>query len=282
MHVIELCRTKAKKIATDNLSPMSPRGTECALTQACSPEPNATINDATIYDAGMNRMLNKPKAIHPLPAWKRGLDVVGATAGLIVLSPVMVSIAAFIKLSSPGPVFFKHKRYGWQGKPFYVWKFRSMHVDVDPTRHQKHVLNKVQGNSELTKIDNPSELIPLGKWLRCSGIDELPQLINVLRREMSLVGPRPDVIPVDQYEDWQQVRFDVMPGMTGLWQINGKNSTTFSEMNQFDALYVQQRSFGLDLKIISLTVPAILKLVVEDFVSKKFKTKTVNKIESNS
>lgn len=210
------------------------------------------------------------------------MDLGGATVGLIVLSPIMILTAAFVKLTSPGPVFFKHKRFGYKGKPFYVWKFRSMHVDVDPSRHQKHVLKKIHANSELAKIDNPSELIPLGKWLRSSGIDELPQLINVLRGDMSLVGPRPDVIPEDQYEDWQKVRFNVSPGLTGLWQISGKNHTTFNQMNQFDALYVQQRSLWLDLKIILLTVPAIVKLVTEDFVSKRFTTKTVSKIESNS
>jgi lipopolysaccharide/colanic/teichoic acid biosynthesis glycosyltransferase len=226
-------------------------------------------------------MLNKSNAIVFLPAWKRGLDLTGATIGLMVLSPIMVLIAAFIKISSPGPVFFKHRRFGYRGKPFYVWKFRSMHVDVDPSRHQQHVLEKVQGNSELAKLDNPTELIPLGKWLRCSGIDELPQLINVIRGEMSLVGPRPDVIPENQYEDWQKVRFEVLPGMTGLWQISGKNSTTFQEMNQLDVQYVQKRSLWLDLKIILFTVPAILKLVTEDFVSKKFTTTNVTKIESN-
>ena len=240
------------------------------------------LKGAKIFEAATKRMLKESKKVSPLPGWKRGLDLVGASVGLTLLFPVMVLIAAYIKLSSRGPVFFKHQRYGYQGRPFFVWKFRSMHVNVDPAHHQKYVMNKVQGDSELTKIDNPAELIPLGKWLRCSGIDELPQLVNVFLGEMSLVGPRPDVVPADQYEDWQRVRFEVMPGLTGLWQINGKNHTTFNEMNQFDAYYVRHRSLWLDLKIILLTVPAILKLVAEDFVSKRFTTKAVNKIESNS
>jgi lipopolysaccharide/colanic/teichoic acid biosynthesis glycosyltransferase len=127
----------------------------------------------------------------------------------------------------------------------------------------------VQGNAELKKMNNDAQLIPFGKWLRCTGIDELPQLFNVLKGEMSLVGPRPDVIPVEEYQEWQRIRFAVLPGLTGLWQVGGKNHTTFNQMNQLDAQYVERRSFWLDLKIVILTVPAILKLVVEDFLSKR-------------
>jgi lipopolysaccharide/colanic/teichoic acid biosynthesis glycosyltransferase len=126
-----------------------------------------------------------------------------------------------------------------------------------------------QDDGQLKKLDTSTELIPLGKWLRCTALDELPQLFNVLKGEMSLVGPRPDVLPIEDYQDWQQVRFDVLPGLTGLWQVSGKNQTTFNEMNELDALYIEKRSFWLDLKIVFWTVPAILKLVAEDFFSKR-------------
>ena len=114
------------------------------------------------------------------------------------------------------------------------------------------------------KLDTTSQLIPFGKWLRCTAIDELPQLFNILKGEMSLVGPRPDVVPPEEYQAWQQVRFDVLPGLTGLWQVSGKNQTTFNQMNRLDVDYVERRSFWLDSKIILLTFPAVLKLVAED------------------
>lgn len=214
-------------------------------------------------------MPERSKQIDPLPTWKRGFDLVGASIGLVLLSPLMIMIALFIKFASRGPVLFKHKRYGYRGEPLYVWKFRSMQVSHDPARHQQHVMNMLQDDVKLEKLNTDSQLIPLGKWLRSSALDELPQLFNVLQGEMSLIGPRPDVVPLDEYEEWQQIRFDVVPGLTGLWQVSGKNRTTFIEMNQLDATYVKNRSPWLDLKIVLLTVPAILVQVVEDFLPKK-------------
>lgn len=213
-------------------------------------------------------MLKSSTRIEPLPAWKRGFDLVGTSIGLVISAPLIILVSLFIKLASRGPVFFKHKRYGYLGEPLYVWKFRSMHVDANPVDHQQHVMNMVNDEVQLKKLDTDAQLIPLGKWLRCTGIDELPQLINVLKGEMSLVGPRPDVVPVDQYQPWQQTRFDVLPGLTGLWQVSGKNHTTFNEMNELDALYVERRSLWLDLKIVLLTIPAILTQVTENLCSK--------------
>lgn len=218
-------------------------------------------------------MLKRKTLINPLPLWKRGFDLVGASIGLVVLSPLLILVAVYIKTTSDGPVLFRHKRYGYKGQPLYVWKFRSMHVTADPSEHQKHVLNVVKNDeARLTKINHDAHLIPFGKWLRGSAIDELPQLLNVLKGEMSLVGPRPDVVPLNQYQDWQQTRFDVLPGLTGLWQVSGKNQTTFKEMNQLDARYVEQRSFWLDLKIVILTLPAILKQFAEDALAKNNST----------
>lgn len=211
-------------------------------------------------------MLQRTKQIKPLPLWKRCFDLGGASIGLVVLSPLLLLIAIHIKLTSKGPVFFKHKRFGYRGLPLYVWKFRSLHVDSDPDHHKAHVMNMVVNNgAKLEKINVESQLIPGGKWLRNTALDELPQLFNVFRGEMSLVGPRPDVVPMDQYQSWQQKRFDVMPGLTGLWQVSGKNHTTFNEMNQLDAFYVDHRCLWLDVKIVALTVPAIVKQVAEDW-----------------
>jgi lipopolysaccharide/colanic/teichoic acid biosynthesis glycosyltransferase len=217
-------------------------------------------------------MLERTNRLKPLPLWKKATDLAGASAGLILLSPLMVLVALFIKLASPGPVLFKHKRYGYRGRPLYVWKFRSMHVNCDTSQHQNYVRSKAQGDGQLKKMDTSTQLIPLGKWLRCTAIDELPQLFNILKGEMSLVGPRPDVVPPEEYQPWQQVRFDVLPGLTGLWQVSGKNQTTFNEMNELDVEYVESRSFWLDAKIIFWTLPAILNLVADDFAIKNKST----------
>jgi lipopolysaccharide/colanic/teichoic acid biosynthesis glycosyltransferase len=171
-----------------------------------------------------------------------------------------------IKLLSRGPVLFKHKRYGLEGEPFYVWKFRTMQQSVDPAEHRQHLTELMSGQQSLKKLPS-RRLIPLGGWLRSSAIDELPQLVNILRGEMSLVGPRPDVVPLHEYEPWQRVRFRVLPGMTGLWQVSGKNNTTFDEMVRLDARYVEKCSLLFDLRIILLTLPAILAIILEELTS---------------
>ena len=144
-----------------------------------------------------------------------------------------------------------------------------MHVGVDPELHQQHVLNMAHDDQHLNKLDTEAQLIPLGKWLRSTSIDELPQLFNVIKGEMSLVGPRPDVVPMEEYQEWQKRRFDVLPGLTGLWQVSGKNQTTFNEMNELDLTYVNNRSIWMDLRIVILTIPAILKQVGEELFSKR-------------
>ena len=206
--------------------------------------------------------------INPLPFWKRVIDLVGGSIGLVTLIPVFLLVALFIKVGSRGPVLFRHKRYGHLGEPFYVWKFRTMLVSTDPHDHRQHVNNLMNGEGSLEKIDKDARLIPFGKWLRCTAIDELPQFYNVLKGEMSLVGPRPDVLAIEQYEPWQRSRFNVVPGLTGLWQVSGKNKTTFQEMMQLDVSYVQRRSIWMDIKIILLTLPAIVFYVVQESFAK--------------
>jgi lipopolysaccharide/colanic/teichoic acid biosynthesis glycosyltransferase len=197
-------------------------------------------------------------AVVPCPTWKRAMDLVGAVIGLIVLSPLMLFVAGWIKCVSRGPVFFRHRRYGLGGRPFMVWKFRSMEFRDSVEQHKSHVSNLMANDLQMTKIAGDSQIIRGGRLLRQFGLDELPQLFNVLVGEMSLVGPRPDVVPAEQYDGWQQRRFDVLPGITGLWQVSGKNQTTFSMMMRLDADYVVRRSLLLDLQIMLMTIPAVI------------------------
>jgi lipopolysaccharide/colanic/teichoic acid biosynthesis glycosyltransferase len=139
-----------------------------------------------------------------------------------------------------------------------LWKFRTIKTDAAPTQHQIHVAGLMASDAPLRKIDGELAIIRGGAMLRKLGLDELPQLINVLKGEMSLVGPRPDVLPMESYQSWQRDRFHVLPGITGLWQVSGKNHTTFSQMIRLDIAYVRQRSPWLDLVILLKTIPAVL------------------------
>ena len=204
----------------------------------------------------------------PLPLWKRSIDVVGALLCLTIFSPLMLLAALIIKSVSPGPVFFKQERAGCGGCPFTMWKFRTMEVGADPSTHQEYVsklIRSSRGNCRpkpMIKLSNESEVIPLGRILRRTYIDELPQLINVLRGEMSLVGPRPPILyELEEYQPWHYKRIDVVPGMTGLWQVSGKNRLTFDEMMRLDIRYWRQRSLWLDIKILLTTPLAIISQV---------------------
>lgn len=193
------------------------------------------------------------------PPWKRAIDVAGAVLVLILLSPLLLGIAAMVKCVSRGPVFFRQRRIGVGGRPFTLWKFRTIEVSDAPAVHLAHISQLMTTNRPLIKVDQRLAVIPGGRVLRALGLDELPQLWNVLRGEMSLVGPRPDVIPYDNYEPWQRTRFDVLPGITGLWQVSGKNHTTFAEMMALDSEYVRRRSLLLDVTILAKTIPTVLR-----------------------
>ena len=214
-----------------------------------------------IYDNGNHANRIEMLLGHPLPAWKRGIDILGSVSGILLLFPLFLLIAFLIKTVSPGPVFFNQQRIGYQGKPFTFWKFRTMKVDADPTEHLEHISKMVDEEKPWTKLDdNDDRIIPFGKILRKTGLDELPQLYNILRGDMSLVGPRPDLpYSVNCYHQWQLQRLDTIPGLTGLWQVNGKNENNFKEMIRFDINYVRQKSLWIDTKIIMKTVPSILK-----------------------
>jgi exopolysaccharide production protein ExoY len=196
-----------------------------------------------------------------VPRWKRTIDILCCLAALPALVVCAFFATVLTTLASPGPIFFKQERVGLRGRRFNLYKFRTMHVSADTASHAAHFASLVRSKGPMQKLDGrgDSRLIPGGWLLRASGLDELPQIINVLRGEMSLVGPRP-CIPYEytQYSAEQRERFSVVPGLTGLWQVSGKNRTTFDEMIQLDVRYARSRSLALDLKIMLRTLPALL------------------------
>jgi exopolysaccharide biosynthesis polyprenyl glycosylphosphotransferase len=190
---------------------------------------------------------------------KRGLDVVVSLLLLIMVSPVLAAVALVIKFTSKGPVLFLQERVGLNKRRFLIYKFRTMVPNADKLLPDLERLNEVSG--PVFKIKNDPRMTPIGRLLRRASIDELPQFFNVLRGDMSLVGPRP--LPVRDYEgfseDWQRRRFSVRPGITCLWQVNGRSSISFETWMQLDLQYIDQWSLWLDLKILARTVPAVLK-----------------------
>jgi lipopolysaccharide/colanic/teichoic acid biosynthesis glycosyltransferase len=195
-----------------------------------------------------------------VPAWKRVLDTVCILFAAPVLLPIGLVIALAIKLASPGPALFVQERVGLRGRLFRCLKFRTMEVNADTGMHQGYLQTLMTSDRPMTKLDGADKrLIPGGRILRCLGLDELPQIINVLRGEMSLVGPRPCLpYECELYQPRHRRRFGTLPGLTGLWQVNGKNRTTFEEMIKWDIRYVETKSPALDIAIMLRTFPAIL------------------------
>jgi lipopolysaccharide/colanic/teichoic acid biosynthesis glycosyltransferase len=201
-----------------------------------------------------------------IPPWKRALDITLVLLALPVLVPVMVFIAVLIALVSDGPVLFRQERVGYRGRRFRCFKFRTMVVGDNTAVHQGHLQQLMSSNRPMVKMDAQGDprIIPCGVPLRSSGLDELPQIINVLRGDMSLVGPRPCVpYEYEKYLPWQKERFNTLPGLTGLWQVSGKNKTTFEEMIQLDIRYVRTKSLWLDLAIVFKTIPALVVQMIE-------------------
>jgi lipopolysaccharide/colanic/teichoic acid biosynthesis glycosyltransferase len=198
---------------------------------------------------------------------KPALDYFVAIILLILASPLFLIFAIGIKLYSPGPVFYYQKRIGKDGKPFRMIKFRSMRVNADTTPHKEYVQSLIRQNTrprdlgrDTLKLEADPRITGLGKILRSFGLDELPQLINVLRGEMSIVGPRPSLdYELEVYEDWHKNRLAVLPGITGVWQVTAHNSVSFNEMVQIDLDYIQKANIWLDLKVMLLTPIEMLK-----------------------
>jgi exopolysaccharide biosynthesis polyprenyl glycosylphosphotransferase len=193
---------------------------------------------------------------------KRALDFSISFVLLVFLSPLLLITALLIKLTSPGPVFFVQKRVGFNKRTFTIFKFRTMVIDAEKRLRDIEHLNEVSG--PVFKIKNDPRLTPIGKFLRKTSIDELPQLFNVLTGDMSLVGPRP--LQLRDYElfteageDWQRCRFSVQPGITCLWQVNGRSSLPFHQWMELDLEYVRNWSLWLDLQILAKTIPAVFR-----------------------
>ena len=196
---------------------------------------------------------------------KRGIDVLASLALLVALAPLLALIAALVRLTSPGPILFRQVRLGQMVKPFRMLKFRSMYVDAEDTPHQEYVSRFIResrraqepGENRVFKLTSDPRVTPLGRILRKTSLDELPQLWNVLKGEMSLVGPRPPLpYELEQYEPWHRRRIlEAKPGITGLWQVVGRSRTTFDEMVRLDLRYARTRSLWTDVKIL-LATPA--------------------------
>lgn len=200
---------------------------------------------------------------------KRGVDILGSLLLLILLSPLLLSIAGLVKLTSRGPVVFRQVRIGQMMKPFMICKFRTMYADADHGIHHDYVSwfisssgkAKEQGKNAFFKMTNDPRITPIGHILRKTSLDELPQLWNVLRGDMSLVGPRPPLwYELQQYKPWHRHRvLEAKPGITGLWQVTGRSRTTFDEMVRLDLRYARSRSLWADIKILLATPAAVIK-----------------------
>ena len=243
-----------------------------------SAEPTAgaapSANGSVVLEASQTGRLADPAVSRPFVGAAAGgraseigirlLDVVGAALGLIVLSPLLLAVAMAVRLDSPGRAIFRQRRLGKDLEPFSVAKFRTMGEGADPGAHRSHVERMIaeadrEGTRPMSKLQEDARVTRVGSLLRRTSLDELPQLWNVLRGEMSLVGPRPPIqYEVDRYPAEAFRRFAVKPGVTGLWQVRGRSLLTFKQMIALDAEYVETRSLGLNLKILLLTLPTVI------------------------
>jgi lipopolysaccharide/colanic/teichoic acid biosynthesis glycosyltransferase len=188
----------------------------------------------------------------------------------VLLAPVWLAVSILIKFDSKGPIFFRQERVGMDGRIFLCYKFRTMRADADEQLHREAYQKNIGGDTAANagddsdpvfgKVKDDPRVTRLGRRLRRSSIDEMPQLFNVLLGDMSIVGPRPPIpYEVEEYELWHRKRLDMKPGITGLWQVSGRNRLPFEEMVRIDVFYIENWSVWLDLKIILLTLPAILR-----------------------
>jgi len=236
-------------------------------------------------NSGFQRVSRKVEGTlsRSLPIWKRCLDIFGSLFLLALSSTLFFALAVYIKLVSPGPVFFRQKRVGYRATTFTFLKFRTMCANSDPRSHQVHLKELINTDQPMEKLDSgrDSRIIPGGRIVRKSCLDELPQLLNVLKGDMSLVGPRPCLTyEAEEYLRWHSHRFDVLPGITGLWQVSGKNKLTFKQMVRMDISYCRNMSLWLDLKILLLTLPTIIGFVFEGVVNRLGRTGLMPEIES--
>jgi len=223
-----------------------------------------------LTEPSLESQLNvEPFFVQPFPLWKRIIDLFGSLFGLVILSPILLLVALIIKVFYGSPVIFKQQRVGYLGRIFTMWKFRTMKLCEKSTRHQQYMSSLISGANDessakvMAKIDCELPITGFGRILRAMSLDELPQLMNVLRGEMTLIGPRPPTVyEVEQYLPWYRERFGAVPGMTGLWQVSGKNKLTFLEMIRLDIRYARNLSPLSDLVIFLKTPLVILNDIV--------------------
>jgi lipopolysaccharide/colanic/teichoic acid biosynthesis glycosyltransferase len=214
-------------------------------------------NPQRIFDGAE---LNGAELFH-IPRWKRILDLTCIFLALPIWMPLMILLMAWVRFTSPGPIFYRQERVGYRRGRFMIFKFRTMHAGADTKTHEEYFAYLMRADCPMAKLDakGDSRLIACAGFLRASGLDELPQIFNVLRGEMSLVGPRPCLPNESQrYRRCQRKRFNAPPGLTGYWQVNGKNKTTFKKMMAMDIFYARNMSVWLDLGIILKTIPVLI------------------------
>jgi lipopolysaccharide/colanic/teichoic acid biosynthesis glycosyltransferase len=244
-----------------------------SLTQLPDPsvEPSSALDKAKPAYLRVEELSNHI-ARSRIPRWKRALDLTLVLLASPIWVPVSIVLAVLIKIVSPGPALFRQERVGHMGARFRCLKLRTMKVNADPTVHRQHLHDLMASDKPMLKLDcaGDARLIPGGLWLRTLGLDELPQLFNVLRGEMSLVGPRPSTVyEFAAFKPCHRQRCATPPGLTGLWQVSGKNRTSFQKMMELDLQYTERKSLLLDIKILVMTFPAILLQCRDSWVRKR-------------
>jgi len=224
------------------------------------PSPTSEVSVSSLYQEPILRVRSWQYTLQCLG--KRLLDFLGAGLGVLFLSPLLLAIALFIRLDSEGPIFFRQHRIGRNGKAFVIWKFRTMEVNAEEKLKELEQHNESEGGV-LFKMKEDPRVTRVGKFLRRTSLDELPQLFNVLQGSMSLVGPRPlqlrdYYLAIKDYNDDMSQRATMLPGVTGLWQVSGRSEVTFNDMLQMDLFYQENWSFWLDLSILWQTVLVVL------------------------
>jgi lipopolysaccharide/colanic/teichoic acid biosynthesis glycosyltransferase len=223
--------------------------------------------EATVNDVVARTVRGHARARLGAETAKRALDITVALAALIVLGPVLAVLAGLVWLTSPGPAFFRQERLGRDERRFTLLKLRTMSVNNDDRIHREYVTSLLSADQTgttqsdgLFKLSNDPRVTPVGRWLRRTSLDELPQLLNVLSGPMSLVGPRPVLAwEAEMFSETDRQRFAVKPGITGLWQVSGRNELSFREALALDVEYVQRQTFAFDLLILIQTLPSLLK-----------------------
>ncbi len=256
--VVFAVQGKQPEIFKDAIAACDERGVDVILSLPSQYPSSGTVEVANLsgFDFPMLGLRRVPTDEARL-AVKRALDIVGCGIGLLLAAPIIIGTALAVKFTSDGPVLFGQVRAGRNGRKFTMYKFRSMVVDAEKLRAKLEHLNEMDG--PVFKIKHDPRITKVGRFIRKTSIDELPQLFNVLVGDMSLVGPRPPLpSEVEQYEPWQRRRLSVKPGLTGLWQVSGRNQVDFDEWMQLDLRYIDTWSLWLDIKIILKTVPVVL------------------------